>query len=218
MVLVEGGTFKMGTDDPNARDEWKPARDVTVNDFFMDINEVTNEDYHRFVKEKGYKPPPHWKDGEFPAGESKLPVYNVSWYDAKAYAEWAEKRLPREAEWEYAARGKDNRIYPWGNEWSGKLSNSREDGRGTPVAVGSYRGGASFKGIVDLAGNVSEWVEDDYAPYPGSKAKPDPGFKVYRGGSYRHDKSESVTYARWTDYPDAKFNYIGFRCAKDVPK
>jgi serine/threonine protein kinase/formylglycine-generating enzyme required for sulfatase activity len=217
MALVKGATFTMGTNDPSAPAEWRPAHSVTVQDFYLDLTEVTNEDYFRFVKQRGHPAPTHWKDGNFPKGEAKLPVYNVSLFDAKAYAEWANKRLPTEAEWEYAARGTDNRIYPWGNEWFDELSNSGEDKRGKPVAVGSFPRGASPFGIFDMAGNVSEWVED-FILYPGSTAKPLPGYKVYRGGSYAYKKSDLVTFARWTEVPTEKLPYVGFRCAEDVSK
>lgn len=218
MALIKSGSFMMGTDDPNARLEWRPAHAVTVPDFAMDLNEVTNEEYFRFVKQTGHSAPSHWKDGNFPKGEAKLPVYNVSWFDARDYAAWADKRLPTEAEWEYAARGTDNREYPWGNDWYDELSNSGEDNRQRPVAVGSFPRGASPFGIFDMAGNVAEWVADDFNLYPGSTAKPLPGYKVYRGGSYRFPKHELVTTTRWSEVATEKVPYIGFRCAKDVSK
>ena len=218
MALINGGTFTMGTEDPAANAYWRPAHTVTVQDFYMDLYEVTNEDYFRFVNQKGYTPPSHWKEGTYPKGEAKLPVYNVSWSDAKAYAEWAGKRLPREAEWEYAARGKDNLVYPWGNEWYDELSNSGEDSYRKPVAVGSFPRGASPFGVFDMAGNVAEWVADDFTLYEGSTAKPLPGFKAYRGGSYIFPKDQLRTFVRWSEVPTAKLPYVGFRCAKDAAK
>jgi serine/threonine-protein kinase len=221
MMLVMGGTFNMGTDDPKLDDKWaawKPAHPVTVKNFYMDEKEVTNEQYARFIRQTGYSAPPNWKDGTYLPGESQLPISNVSWYDAKNYATWAGKRLPTEAEWEYAARGTDGRIYPWGSEWSDQRSNSGEQQKGRPVAVGSYPKGASPFGILDLAGNVSEWVQDDFALYQGSHAKKQQeGFKVYKGGSYAYPKEQQVTFARWSDLPTEKFPYVGFRCAKDAP-
>jgi len=218
MTLIKGGAFTMGTDDAAFVPDWRPAHSVTVVDFYLDTTEVTNEDYSRFVRQTHHPAPPHWIDGTYPKGEATLPVYNVSWFDAKTYAEWAGKRLPSEAEWEYAARGTDGRIYPWGNEWIDELSNSGEDKRGKPVAVGQFRRGASPFGILDMAGNVSEWVADDFKLYPGSTAKPLAGYKVYRGGSWAFPKNQLLTVARWSEEPTARFPYIGFRCAKDLPK
>jgi len=221
MRLVLGGTFTMGTDlppGPSVHEEWRPAHSVTVGDFYLDEKEVTNDDYLRFIKQTGYQPPPNWQDNTYPAGQSQLPVRDVSWYDAKKYAEWAGKRLPTEAEWEYAARGTDGRIYPWGNEWSQQLSNSGEEQRGVPIAVGSYPRGISPFGIYDMAGNVAEWVADDFVLYPGSKGQPQPGYKVFKGGAYNFRKDQLVTFARYTELADAKDDYLGFRCAKDVPK
>jgi serine/threonine protein kinase len=218
MLRVTGGTFRMGSDDPEAEAESRPAREVTVAGFFLDMNEVTNEEYQKFVKDQKYPPPPHWTNGEFPPGEARLPVWYVSWNDAKAYARWAGKRLPTEAEWEYAARGTKNLKYPWGNDWSPKYSNSKEDNQDKPRAVGSYPLGHSWCSVNDLAGNVSEWVEDEYTLYPNSTAKPErPGFRVFRGGAYKFRKDALVTWVRYYDKPEAKFEYIGFRCAKDAP-
>jgi len=220
MVLVQGGTFEMGTNDPKLDPKfaaWKPAHPITVKSFYMDEKEVTNEQYAQFLRQTGYQPPPTWKDGTFPPRDSQLPVSNVSWVDASAYAKWAGKRLPTEAEWEYAARGTDGRIFPWGNEWSDQRSNSGEEHTG-PVAVGSYRKGVSSFGIFDMAGNVSEWVEDDFKPYPNSPTKSvQVGFKVYKGGSYAIPKEQQVSFARWWDLPTEKFPFVGFRCAKDAP-
>jgi serine/threonine-protein kinase len=218
MRLVTGGTFMMGTDDPKYPAEWRPAHPVTVQSFQMDEKEVTNEDYNRFVMQSHYQAPPDWKNGTYPASDGLLPVHGVSWIDATAYAKWAGKRLPTEAEWEYAARSTDGRIYPWGNEWSDDRSNSGEEQRHRPVAVGTYKLGVSLFGIQDMAGNVAEWVQDDFTLYPNGKGKAPAGYKIYRGGSYCFKKEDLVTFARWTDYPDAKLPCVGFRCAKNAPE
>ena len=241
MTLVRGGSFMMGTDDPNARPEWKPSHQMTVEDFYLDVNEVTNEEYDRFVKGTGISPPTTWKSGEYEPGDSKLPVTGVSWNDARLYADWVNKRLPLESEWEYAARGSEGRIYPWGDEWSPASSNSKEDERKRTVAVGSYPSGRSWCGINDMAGNVAEWVDDDYNPYTGSTAQgqtkslkifflaptlqaddirivPQKRLKMFRGGAYLLTRNELRTYVRWFDEPYKTFDWVGFRCAKDVAK
>jgi eukaryotic-like serine/threonine-protein kinase len=218
MLLIKGATFKMGTDDPTADADAKPGHDVPVGDFYLDISEVTNEQYAKFCRRTGHKVPDSWKNGDYPPGEDNFPVTNVTWFDARDYAAWAEKRLPTEAEWEFAARGTDGRNYPWGNDWSARLSNSREDGRNRPMPVGNYQGGVSPFGILDMAGNASEWVSNDYEIYSGSPAKPDPGKKVYRGGSFLYSKEELKSWKRYWDYPTKSYPELGFRCAKDVAK
>jgi serine/threonine-protein kinase len=215
MLKVKGGTFKMGTNDPAIK-AGGPIHDVTVNDFYLDKFEVTNEEYQRFVVETQHDPPPDWTEGAFDPHNTKLPVVNVSWLDAKAYAEWARKRLPTEQEWEYAARGSEDNLYPWGNDWSSQCSNSLEDKHNQPVAVGSYERGVSWCGIYDLAGNVAEWVADDFRPYPGSSAKPDPGFKVLRGGSFKSPQNFLVATYRGWDAAGQKWPWLGFRCAKNA--
>src|SRR5688572_1012757 len=128
MAYVPGGDFTMGRDDGDEYE--RPAHLVTVKPFFIDLNEVTNEDYEKFVKEKGYQPPASWKTGTYPEGAGRLPVTGVNWEDANAYAAWAGKRLPTEEEWEFAARGADGRTYPWGNEWQPGQANADKANKG----------------------------------------------------------------------------------------
>jgi eukaryotic-like serine/threonine-protein kinase len=223
MILVRGGKFIMGADNPatEAESYSTPAHAVEVQSFYLDTTEVTNEDYYQFIKATNRPAPKHWIEGEPNPGETKLPITNISWSDANEYAKYVDKRLPTEAEWEYAARGTDGSIYPWGNNWDPKCSNSKEDAAGgsKPVAVGSYKNCPSWCGVYDMAGNVAEWVADDFKLYENSKAKSQDGeFRIYRGGAYNFSKEEIKTYIRWFGRPYLKELWLGFRCAKDVPK
>ncbi|MGH9802860.1 MAG: protein kinase domain-containing protein, partial [Blastocatellia bacterium] len=160
MISISGGEFVMGRDDGNYYE--KPARKVTIKPFYIDETEVTNSQYQEFVDATRRQPPPHWPNGRAPIGQGSHPVYNVSWDDANAYAKWAGKRLPTEEEWEYAARGTDGRLYPYGNEPKLQYSNATEDDYRTPLAVKNYPQGASPFGVFDMAGNVAEWTGDDF--------------------------------------------------------
>src|SRR5262249_21269386 len=122
MISIPGGEFKMGRDDGNEYE--KPAHTMRVKDFFIDTTEVTNEQYQQFVNQTRRQPPKHWRNGRYADGEAPQPVVNVSWYDADAYAKWAGKRLPTEEEWEYAARGADGRLYPYGDKWKSQFSSA----------------------------------------------------------------------------------------------
>ena len=127
MVYVPGGTFKMGRDENDGSDEAeRPAHQVTVKPFFIDTYELTNEDYEKFVKATNHRSPATWKDGSSPSGAARKPVTGVTWDDANDYAKWASKRLPTEEEWEFAARGTDGRLYPWGNDPPNSLSADNE--------------------------------------------------------------------------------------------
>lgn len=216
MKSIPEGEFVMGRDD--ATDFEKPAHKVLVKAFLIDTTEVTNEAYDEFVRTKNRTAPKHWINGKYAPGEANFPVVNVSWYDAKDFCEWRGKRLPLEEEWEYAARGKENYLYPYGNAWRPELSSASPspDRPGRLSAVGSYPGGASPFGVLDMAGNVAEWTYSEYKPYPGSKAPTDDGNKVLRGGTYANSPEEQTTTDRRWNLPAKTSEYWGFRCAKDI--
>jgi serine/threonine-protein kinase len=196
MAYVAGGSFRMGRDDepwPGEDSAWvfwqRPAHEVRVNSFWIDRTEVTVAEYAAFVREQRYPPPPDWASGGPPPGRERWPVANVSFNDALAFARWRSRhdgvtyRLPTEAEWEYAARGRDARRYPWGDEWAHDRAQVEAD---APCAVASYPAGASVWGVYDLIGNVSEWTASPPAAYEGRDVLP-PGMEgkvVVRGGAY----------------------------------
>lgn len=215
MVFIPGGKFVMGRNDGES-DEG-PAHEVEIKPFFLDAQEVTNRDYKKFVDGAGHAAPKHWKDGSYVPDEARYPVTHVTWEDATAYAKWANKRLPTEAEWEYAARGGDKGyLYPWGNQWQPGYANVDRKGLAKPAPVRSFEKDVSPFGIYDMAGNVSEWVQDFYSERYGGT--PDQRLRVYRGGNFL-DAPETNTY-RWSDYPieipDGQILRVGFRCAKDA--
>src|SRR5215213_5442204 len=185
MVFVPGGEFTMGSD---AGDEFeRPAHKVYWAPFYIDVNEVTCEDYLKFVKATGHRLPSNWTNGSFPPGSAKQPVTGVDWYDAAAYAEWSGKRLPTEEEWEFAARGANGGRYSWGNEWRPNAANAGDSSAQHLTEVGSYPGGKSAAGLMDMIGNAWEWTASDVVAYPGGHlASPVPKtMKVIRGGSWQ---------------------------------
>jgi len=224
MVLVKGGQFQMGRDDSNDAFE-KPAHLVSVDSFFMDQTEVTNEAYQEFLSANPSWPAPSgWQGRRFSAGSGKYPVTGVTWNDAREYARSAGKRLPTEAEWEYAARGTDGRLYPWGNSWVAGRAN---------VATGRLAPVGQYAGDIDMAGNAEEWIDGAPEPYPGGQI-PDwlstsRNLKIIRGGHFK--KTSGPIYATATSrgaYPathqdlsanqNADYTPVGFRCAKDAPR
>lgn len=218
MVAIPAGEFIMGGDFEDER----PAHEISVEDFEIDVFEVTNEEFARFVEETG-----HVTDAEkagdsmtwrtYAEGKPQHPVVKASWNDAVAYCEWAGKRLPTEAEWEKAARGTDGLTYPWGDEWEPTKANTKEGGyRGTTI-VGSFPEGASPYGVMDMAGNVAEWTADWYKAYPGSDfTSPYFGekYRVIRGGGWFSDKELVRGSSRSASSVDLANDDVGFRCAR----
>ena len=228
MVLVAAGEFWMGTDeadrsDNNQRDnvpltanDARPRHRAKTGAFWIDKTEVTCAQYQKFCAATGIPTPPDWTGGNFPEGKADFPVTRVNWYEASAYARWAGKRLPTEAEWEHAARGEDGRQFPWGSNWDGNRAVAGNEG---PLAVGSHPNGASPFGALDMAGNVFEWTSSWFDAYPKSPTtQPDFGtkFKVVRGGAWMGSQILAATWHRAVNRPQSRTEWIGFRCVKDV--
>ncbi len=248
MVLIPAGEFEMGSNGPEARPDEQPVHTVFVSAFYMDTHEVTNADYQKFVlaNPEWQKDRIDWKyhDGDYlldwtgnnyPEGKGDHPVVNVSWYAAMAYAQWAGKRLPSEAEWEKAARGGLVGIkYPWGNEISADRANYDENVGDTTV-VGSYP--ANDYGLYDMSGNVWEWCldawdEDFYTHSPDRNPLSDvnniaqvdlilddyldvKSRRVLRGGSWLNGPQDVRVAFRGSPAPtDTYYLTLGFRCAR----
>ncbi len=206
MMLVPEGEFIMGQDD-GAPDE-RPARTIRLAAFYIDRYEVTNEAFAQVFPDHQYQP-----------GQERMPVTGVSYMQAAEYAERVGKRLPTEAEWEKAARGTDGRVFPWGDTWDQEKANTLENEDNVPKRVGSYRLGASPYGVLDMAGNVHEWVQDWYEAYPGNTdVTKDYGqvYRVLRGGSFTTSRYEARAARRHFDRMDSSRADYGFRCAQDA--
>ena len=219
MVFVPAGEFTMGSQIMPAE---QPTHTVNLNAFWIDTYEVTNALYHKCVEAGACQPPQNTSNGDYddPA-YGNFPVVQVIWADADQYCRWAGKHLPTEAEWEKAARGTDARIYPWGNTFDPALVNSAYNTNLKTTAVGSFPGGASPYGAMDMAGNVWEWVADWYAVnyyalYQRNNPKgPSTGqYRVVRGGSWLGDASRSRASLRFGFTPITSHFDLGFRCAK----
>jgi len=199
MQLIPGGYFYSGED--------ANAKKIFLDSFLIDKTPVTNAEYQKFVKATGYQPPEHWKNGQIPKGEESHPIYNVSWYDAKAYASFSEKRLPTEEEWEKSARGNDKRIYPWGDSFNVNFCNILRKNKNT-TPIDKYPLGRSYFGLYDMAGNVWEWTDT-----PGDDTN-----KTYiiKGGSWSNNETTAECSYKTKEYAEKKYDNIGFRCAKDI--
>ena len=261
MVLIPAGSFEMGSADDDADDDEQPVHTIHLDAFFMDKYEVTNAQFKAFVdanphwqKSRRQKSRfnrrfhggdylEHWDDNTYPSGKAEHPVVYVSWYAAMAYAEWAGKRLPTEAEWEYAARGGlAGQRYPWGNTLTHNdahfwLEFYTHPGLGGLKAVGQYADNGY--GLYDVAGNVWEWCLDKYdADFYDAHNSRNPisgavtlqaildnfasvrtlSSRVLRGGSWYREARDVRVANRGASLPGAADPFIGFRCVRDVPR
>ncbi|MFJ9459674.1 ergothioneine biosynthesis protein EgtB [Kitasatospora sp. NPDC101447] len=260
-VLVPAGPFTMGTDtEPWALDNERPAHTVDLPAFLLDTTPVTNAAYQRFIADGGYDDPRWWtpegwthrqqaglsaplfwqhRDGEWlrrrfgvvePVAPDE-PVLHVSWYEADAYARWAGRRLPTEAEWEKAARHDPatgrSRRYPWGDGAPGPQHANLGQRHLRPAAAGSYPEGQSPYGVRQLIGDVWEWTASDFRAYPDFRAWPyreysevffGPEHKVLRGGCFAvAPVACRGTFRNW-DYPVRRQIFAGFRTARDAER
>ena len=225
MVLIPAGPFLMGTRREDAQSlarqygfdvSWLggevPQRRVELPAFAIDKYPVTNRQFSQFCEAAGAAPPRLlWRGKTPPAHLLDHPVTFVNHAEATAYATWAAKRLPTEAEWEKAARGPDGRLFPWGDEFDPDACQWNRDGSGPGPGTASVRAhpnGASVYGVVDMVGNVGEWCRD--GPGPGSRA--------IRGGCWLTELPLNLRPASRTmsGFPHNRSSFYGFRCARDV--
>ncbi len=235
LVKIPGGTMTMGIE---GHQNWEAPFEVTVESFEMDRTEVTAAQYAECVESGGCPEPAPgvWSEANYKKeGREQHPMNNVSWEQAKAFCEWAEKRLPTEEEWEYAARGAEGRLYAWGNEAPDeKRLNARDkqcaindskrrggynrplfddDGFPGTAPVGSFPLGATPLGLMDMTGNVYEWtasgMNDRYGlPRRNQRI-------IFRGGSFFRGEAKALLAAeRSAYYPKHVSIDIGFRCAR----
>lgn len=240
-VWVPAESFVQGTADTTGLEPpaWaepelaseQPAHEVTITQgFWIDAHEVTNAEFKVFIDAGGYDAAQFWSEKGWAfrsewdfagpvdcGGGPEYPRVCVTWHEAEAYANWRGARLPTESEWEYAARGPDSLIYPWGDEWDPTKANVTELQHTAPV--GSYPDGSSWVGAFDMAGNAMEWVNDwldtDYytAEPQVDPTGPEQGFKkVEKGGWWGSDPFVARSaYRHFEDPPTYQDHHIGFR-------
>ena len=229
MVLVSAGEFVMGSE--KGDEDEAPVHRVYLHAFYIDKFEVTNGRFAKYVEAIQSEPPWGFADKETPMIHAERPVRWVNWMDAMGYCLWLGKRLPTEAEWEKAARGTDERTYPWGNDPPTPVHavyGLKEGGAETVSVIGNHHMGQSPYGVQDLAGNLYEWVmdwyaEDFYSSFINSPAinprGPSEGTaKVQRGGSYINTPYRLRSSFRTKGDPSEQDPNVGFRCAQDVQK
>ena len=227
MIRIPAGMFLRGTD--HRLPDEGPLHEVVLDEYLIDKYEVTNLQYKKFIDATKRRSPRHFRNRIFPKGKADHPVTFVSWYDARDYCQWAGKRLPDDREWEKAARGTDARVFPWGAEFSIDKANTPVRWaamylQGDTTPVGAFEGGKSPFGLYDMTGNVWEWTDSWYQPYPGTRRITEnygEKYKVLKGGSwwdcsfYKCGISAPV-FNRSFFHPRTQNESFGFRCAADV--
>ena len=231
MVFIRAGIFKMGDSFNEGDPDEQPTKAIHIEAFYMDENEVTVGEYKAFIEKTGNTELDWGKIGKYSPTENH-PVIYVTWYDAMNYALWAGKRLPTEAEWEYAARGGlISKRYPWGNDIS--VVNANYAGKVKRTSqVGSYA--PNGYGLYDMAGNISEWCLDEYNeesyatdfnknPFSGGQVKRIisnfegiQSFRVIRGGSWLGNTDNLRVSNRNSRPPKDADRLFGFRCVKSL--
>ncbi len=224
MILIPAGSFVMGTSPDEAADlarrygyhvSWfageSPRREVGLPAYWIDQYPVTNAQFHAFCRATGYAPRRHWQGAEPSADRRDHPVVAVNRADCLAYATWAGKRLPSEAEWERAARGDRGRAYPWGPEFSPDACCwNRSRGRGRPLTdpVTAHPGGVSPYGVMDMVGNAAEWCSDS----------PGPGSGIIKGGCWLSTDPVNLRPAarNMSGFDSNPMDFYGFRCAREA--
>lgn len=223
MILIPEGVFTRGSDS-GGFDE-KPQQEIYLDAFYVDKYEVTVESYNKFRRAANYIEPavPFFQGDHTVLQTPGFPVVGVSWLDAVNFCKWAGKRLLTEAEWEKAARGTHGLVYPWGNKILPKRTNlaGKADGFEFMAPVGSFPMGRSVYGVYDMAGNVSEWVEDWYdqfyyqtAPLMNPTGVDNSKNRVFRGGSWDSRTVDIRAAKRFAATPGRKDAVVGFRCGR----
>ncbi len=202
MVFVDGGDFLLR--------QGKQEKEEKILPYYLDITPVTNAQYLEFVEATNYPSPKHWHKNIYPIGKGNHPVTWISLEDAANYASWRGKRLPLEAEWEKAARGNQDFLWPWGGEFQTRYSNCRDANIGDTTPVKKFANGKSVYNCYDMSGNVWEWVNSWFDETRTHK--------VLRGGSWYTFADFTTTTYRYFDYPTSASGLYGFRCAKNFER
>jgi len=235
MTLIPAGEFLMGSSDKEIEDvvkvfgkidlyktypfdAEKPKRKLWLKAYYIDKHEVTNAEYAKFVEATGYRKPVHWEKTGYEKNQANIPVSFVTYRDAEAYAKWAGKRLPTEAEWEKAARGDKGLVFPWGNSFDPYMAATADSdlkflfgplcNANTANIVEMAEGDKSPYGVRDMAGNLREWT--------ASSDKKDPAMMIVKGASWLDRYINARVAHREFVHRDFKSHIIGFRCVKDL--